>query len=67
MVCRMRVLRPLVGSVEMFDKPFGQQTLQIAEKDDVVLAVKVNPTAVAVLGMVTLHLTCCLAVENLIE
>ncbi len=51
----------------MLDKSFGQQTLQIAEEDDVILAVEVDPTVVAVSGIMTLRLTRCLAVENLIE
>ena len=51
----------------MLDKSFGQQTLQIAEEDDIILAVEVNPTVVAVFGIVTLRQTRSLAVENLIE
>ena len=61
------VIRPLVWAVEMLDKSFGQQTLQIAEEDDVILAVEVDPTVVAVPGIMTLRLTRCLAIENLIE
>ena len=51
----------------MLDNLFGQQTLQIAEKDNIILAVEVDPTVVAVLGIVTLSLTCRLAVEDFIE
>ena len=43
------VCRPLVRAVELLNEPFGQQPLEVAYKDDVVLAVEVNPTAVAVL------------------
>ena len=63
----MRVIRPLVWAIDMLDYLFGQQTLQIAEKDNIILAVEVDPTVVTVPGVVTLHLTRCLAVENLIE
>ena len=61
------VIRPLVWPIKMLDKSFGQQTLQIAEEDDVILAVEVDPAFVAVSGIMTLRLTRCLAVENLIE
>ena len=63
----MRVIRPLVWAIDMLDNLFGQQTLQIAEKDNIILAVEVDPTVVAVLGIVTLSLTCRLAVEDFIE
>ena len=63
----MWIIRPLVWTIEMLDKSFGHQTLQIAEENDVILAVEVDPTVVTVPGVVTLHLTRCLAVENLIE
>ncbi len=61
------MIRPLVRPVEMLDKSFGQQTFQIAKEDDVILAMEVDPTVIAVLGIVTLHLTCCLAVEDFIK
>ena len=53
----MRVIRPLVWAIEMLDNLFGQQTLQIAEKDNIILAVEVDPTVIAVSGIVTLCLT----------
>ena len=62
-----RVCRPLVRAIELLDKPFGQYSLEIAHKDDVVLPVEVDPTVVAFLRVVALYLTSPDAVENLIE
>ena len=61
------VCRPLVRAVELFDEPFGQQSLEVAYKDDVVLAVEVNPTLIAVLRVMALRLTGLASVENLIK
>ena len=67
MISCMWIIRPLVWTIEMLDKSFGHQTLQIAEENDVILAMKIDPTTVAVFGIVALHLARSLAVENLIE
>ena len=61
------VIRPLVWPIKMLDKSFGQQTLQIAEEDDVILAVEVNPTAVTARGIVALRLARRNAIENLVK
>ena len=50
------VFRPLIWAVEFLNKPFGQQSLHVSQEDDVVLAVEVNPTVVAVLGVMALRL-----------
>ena len=62
-----RVCRPLIRAVELFNEPLGQQPLEVAHKDDVVLAMKINPTFVAVLGILALRLTGRCAVKNLVE
>ena len=62
-----RVFRPLIWAVELLNELLGQQSLHVAKEDDVVLAVEVDPAAVAVLGIVALCLAGCRAVENLIE
>ena len=61
------VCRPLIRAVELFDEPFGQQPLEVAHKDDVVLAVEVNPTLIAVTGVVALCLTGRCVVEDLVQ
>ena len=67
MICCARVFRPLVWAVELLNEPLGQQSLHVAKEDDVIFAVEVNPTAVAVLRVVALGLTGCHAIENLVE
>ena len=62
-----RIFCPLIRAIELFNQLLGQQTLEVAQQDDVILAVEVNPTAVAVLGVVTLCLAGCRAIENLVE
>ncbi len=66
-ICLFRVCRPLVWSVELFNKPFGQQPLKVAHEDDVVLAVEVDPAVVAVTGVVALRLAGRCTVENLVK
>ena len=61
------VCRPLVRAVELFDEPLWQQPLEVAHKDDVVFAVEVNPTLIAVTGVATLGLTSRCSVENLVQ
>ena len=63
----LRVCSPLVLAVKLFNKPFGQQPLKIANEDNVVLAVEVNPALVTVTGVVTLGLTGGSTVENLVK
>lgn len=67
MICRARVFRPLVWTVELLNEPLGQQSLHVAKEDDVVFAVEINPAVVAVLGIVALGLTGCHAIENLVK
>ena len=58
---------PLVWSIELLNESFGQKSLHVAKEDNVVLAMEVNPTAVASSGILALRLTRLRAVENLIE
>jgi hypothetical protein len=63
----VRVFRPLIWTVELFNKPLGQKAFQVSHENDVIFAVEVNPTAVAVLGIMALCLAGCYAIENLVE
>jgi hypothetical protein len=47
----------LIWSIKPLDESFGQKSFHVAKEDNVILAVEVNPAAVAVLGMLALHLT----------
>ena len=62
-----RFFRPLIWTIELFNEPLRQKSLKISQEDDVVLAMEVDPAAVAVLGIMALHLAGCHAVENLVE
>ncbi len=61
------VICPLIRSIEPLNDPFGQQALEIAHEDDVILAVEVDPTVVALPGIPTLGLTSQRAIENIIQ
>lgn len=61
------IVCPLIRSIELFNEPFGQQTLEIAHEDDVVFAVEVDPAVVALPGIPTLGLTGQRAIENIIQ
>ena len=67
MISNAGVVGPLIRSIESFNDPFGQQALEIAHEDDVVLAVEVDPTPVALPGIPTLSLTSLRAIENIIQ
>ena len=62
-----RVCRPLVRAIELLNEPLGEQSLEIAYQDDVVLSVEVDPAVVAFLRMVALYLTSLDAVEDVIK
>ena len=66
-ICCARVFCPLIWAVELLNEPLGQQSLHVAKEDDVVLAVEVNPAAVAVLRIVALRLAGCPAIEDFIK
>lgn len=61
------VICPLIRSIEPLNDPFGQQALEIAHEDDVVLAVEVDPAVVALPGIPTLGFTSQRAIENIIQ
>jgi len=62
-----RVFRPLIWTVELLYEAFRQKSLHVSHENDVIFAVEVNPAAVAVLGIMALHLAGCHAIENLVE
>ena len=61
------VIGPLIRSIESFNELFGHQALEIANEDNVVLAVEVDPTVVALPGIPTLGFTSQRAIENIIQ
>ena len=67
MICLLGICLPLILAVELLNEPFGQQTLEVAHQDDVVLAVEVDPAVIAVLGILVLSITGRYAVENLVK
>ena len=58
---------PLVFAVEPLHHALGHDALEVADEDDVVLAVEVDPAAVALLLVLTLELAAGSAVEYLVE
>ncbi len=56
-ICLFCVCRPLIPTVELFNESFGQQSLKVAHEDNVILAMEINPTVVAVTGVMALGLT----------
>ena len=66
-VCLFGVCRPLIRTIKLLDKPFGQHSLEVAHKDDVVFTMEVYPAVVAVTGIVALRLTGRYSVEYLVE
>ena len=58
---------PLIWAIELFNESFGEEPFQISHKDDVVLAMEVDPTVIAMMGIMTLCLTCFPTVEYLVE
>ena len=58
---------PLIRPVELLDEPFGQQPLEVADENNVVFAVEVNPALIAVLRVVALCLTSLASVVNLVK
>lgn len=67
MISYARVISPLIRPVELFDETFRQQSLQIAKEDNIIFAMEVYPTAVAVPRILTLCLTRLIAVEKIIK
>ena len=63
----LRACSPLVRAVELLDEPLGQQSLEVAHEDDVILAMEVDSTVVTVTGVMALRLTGRCAVENLVQ
>lgn len=63
----MVVVAPPIGSVHLLDNSFGQESLECAKQDDVVLSVEVNPTPIAMLAVVALKADSGWAVVYLIE
>ena len=61
------VCRPLIRAIELFNEPFGQQSLKVTDENNVVFAVEVNPTLIAVLRVMALCLTGLASVEDLIK
>ena len=61
------IIRPLVWSIKLLYEPFGQKSLYVTKEDNVIFAVEVNPAVVTLLGVVTLSLAGCRAIEDIVE
>ena len=61
------IIRPLVWSIKLLYEPFGQKSLYVTKEDNVIFAVEVNPAVVTLLGVVTLCLAGCRAIEDVVE
>ena len=66
-VCSTLVTGPTVGTVKEFDERFGQNALEVAQQNDVVFAVVVDPAAVALVRVAALNAVGAVRVENLVE
>ncbi len=67
MIGHFGVICPLIGTIELFNEPFGQKSLEVAYQDDVILAVEINPAAITLPGISALGFTGLIAVENIIQ
>ena len=67
MIGHFGVISPLIGTIEAFNEPFGQKSFKSAHQDDIILAVEVNPAAIALPGISALGFTGLIAVDNVIE
>ena len=67
LICLLGICLPLILAVELLNEPLGQQTLEVAHQDDVVLAVEVDPAVVTLLGVLALSLARLAAIEDLVE
>ena len=61
------IIRPLVWSIKLLYEPFGQKSLYVTKENYVIFAVEVNPAVVTLLGVVTLCLAGCRAIEDVVE
>ena len=67
LICLLGICLPLILAVDLLNEPLGQQTLEVAHQDDVVLAVEVDPAVVTLLGVLALSLARLAAIEDLVE
>ena len=58
---------PLIFTIETLDKPFRKQLFQIAHEDDVVFAMEINPTAIAMLRIVALCFLRLFTIEDFVK
>lgn len=58
---------PLIFAVEPFYHFLGDDFLEVAQQDDFILTMEVNPAGVAVLGILALHMGCLARIEYLIQ
>ena len=58
---------PLIFAVEPFYHLLGDDFLEVAQQDDIILTMEVNPAGVAVFGILALHMGCLARIEYLIQ
>lgn len=67
MIGHFDVISPLIWTIESFNDPFGQKSLEVAHQNDVILAVEVNPAPITLSGISALGFASLIAVENIIQ
>ena len=67
LISHVGVICPLVLAIERFDEELRQEAFHIADKDDVIFAVEVNPALIALFAVLALCAGGSLSVENLIQ
>ena len=58
---------PLIFAVEPFYHFLGDDILEVAQQDDIILTMEVNPAGIAILGILALHMRCLARIEYLIQ
>ena len=58
---------PLIFAVEPFYHLLGDDFLEVAQQDDVILAMEIDPAGVAVLGILALYMSGLARIEYLIQ
>lgn len=61
------IVAPLIRTIESFNYLFGYEAFKVAHQDDVILAVEVNPAAVALLGVSALSERTVMTVEDFVQ
>ena len=61
------IARPLIMSVEDLHELFRKEPLEVTHKNNIVLAVEVNPAAIAFLGILALGIGCLAGIKYFVQ